>query len=126
MIGVSVSPGDAIFSPRGKLEPTVDLIRAIEDRCRLSQGFVVAHTSDEISWGSLCATLRDAFIVNEEESEEHEIGDWESNPGYHVDRLCYSDRMRRLFFPQLKTKNFVTVTRPDALNFRVLNYVFET
>jgi len=47
----------------------------------------------------VCAILRGALVVNEEESEEHEIGDWKSNPGYHVDRLRHSNRMRRFFFP---------------------------
>lgn len=37
--------------------------------------------------------------MNEEESEEHEIGDWESDPGYHVNGLRHSNRMRRVLFP---------------------------
>lgn len=61
-------------------------------RCRSYQRW-------EISRRSLCVILRGAFIVNEEESEEHEIGDWESDPRYHVDRLRHSNRMRRVLFP---------------------------
>jgi len=44
----------------------------------------------------LCVILRGAFIVNKKESEEHEIGNWESDSGYHVDRLRYSNWMRRI------------------------------
>lgn len=63
-----------------------------------------------------CATLRGALIVNEEESEEHEIGDWKGDPGYHVDRLRHSNRMRRLFFSQLQKES---VLLPRYQTFRL-------
>lgn len=75
------------------------------ERRHLLQSFVVVHTSDGRSRRSF-VILRSALVMNEEEGEEHEIGDWESDPGYHIDRLRYSNRMRRILFPQLQEKKF--------------------
>jgi len=72
----------------------------------------------------MCAILRGALVVNEEESEEHEIGDWKSDPGYHVDRFRHSNRMRRFFFPQLQQRSSVIATRGQREDHRRRHVVY--
>lgn len=45
--------------------------------------------------------LREGLVVNEEEYKEYGVGSRESDASDHVNCLCHSDRMWRLFFANL-------------------------
>lgn len=45
--------------------------------------------------------LSEGLVVYEEEDEEHGIGGGEGDARDHVDGLCHTDRVRRLFFADL-------------------------